>query len=113
MLISAKKCLQCRSRKFRSPAAAILVLAWVALFQAACLFHAASPSTGPIAVRQTEGEVHGFLQFLPLPHAVAPGRDAQFGQSGTRIVPVHIGDSAAIDTPVEKHGVDGIGGHSD
>jgi hypothetical protein len=37
------------------------VLAWAALFQAACVFHAASPPLRAVAVRQTEGEVRGFL----------------------------------------------------
>jgi hypothetical protein len=52
------------------------VLAWAALFQAAC--HAASPSTGAVAVRQTEGEVRGFLLLSTLDGAVvADGDSAQ------------------------------------
>ena len=70
-----------QSRKFRSPAAAILVLGWVALFQAACLFHAASPSTGAVVVRQTEGEVRGFLLLSTLSGAtIADGDSTQVTQ---------------------------------
>ena len=65
-----------QGRRFRPPAAAILVLAWVALFQAACLFHAASPSTGAVAVRQTEGEVRGFLLLSTLTGATIADGDA-------------------------------------
>jgi len=77
MLLFHQKC-PCKhqGRRFRSPAAAILVLAWAALFQAAC--HAASPSTGAVAVRQTEGEVRGFLLLSTLDGAVvADGDSAQ------------------------------------
>ena len=79
MLLSAdKRSPQYQGRKFRSPAAAILVLAWLALFQAACLFHAASPSAEPVAVRQTEGQVRGFLLLSTLTGAtIADGDSTQ------------------------------------
>lgn len=79
MLLSEEKCNpRYQGRKLRPPTAAILVLAWVALFQAACLFQAASRSTEPVAVRQTEGQVHGFLVLSTLAGAsIADGDSTQ------------------------------------
>jgi hypothetical protein len=63
--------------RFRSATIA-LALAWAALFQAACLFHAASPSGSSVPVRQLEGEVRGFLALSTLEGAViADGDSAQ------------------------------------
>jgi hypothetical protein len=65
-----------QGRKFWSSAGRILVLAWAALFQAACLFHAASPPAGAIAVRQTEGQVRGFLLLSTLEGATIADGDS-------------------------------------
>jgi hypothetical protein len=94
----AQKCSpKSQGRKSRSPAAAILVLAWLVLFQAACLFHAASPSTGALAVRQTEGEVHGFLLLSTLEGAtIADGDSTQVthGDEVTNRVSFHFRDGS-------------------
>jgi hypothetical protein len=57
----------------RSPGVA-LVLAWAALSQVAC--HAASPMARPVAVRQLEGEVRGFLALSTLEGAIIADGDS-------------------------------------
>jgi len=52
------------------------VLAWAALFQAACLFHAASPAAKLVPVRQLEGEVRGFVALGTLEGAVIADGDS-------------------------------------
>jgi len=61
--------------RFRSGMFAI-VLAWTALFQAACLFQAASLSAESVVVRQMEGEVRGFLVLRTLDGAIVADGDS-------------------------------------
>jgi hypothetical protein len=92
-----KRAPQIESRKLRSVAFPIVVLVWAALFQAACLFHAASPPTGNIAVRQTEGEVRGFLLLSTLQGAtIADGDSSQVthGNQVTNRLTFHFRDGS-------------------
>jgi hypothetical protein len=73
------------------------VLAWVALFQTACLFHAASPPASAVAVRQTEGEVRGFLLLSTLDGAtIADGDSIQVthGDEVTNRLSFHFKDGS-------------------
>jgi len=87
-------------RDFRFRAARTVVLAWAALFQAACLFHAASAPPTAIAVRQTEGEVRGFLLLSTLDGAtVADGDSTQttHGDEVTDRLTFHFKDGSLQD----------------
>lgn len=91
-------CSRYRGRRsgFR-PAMIALVLAWAALFQAACLFHAASPSANSMAVRQLEGEVRGFLALTTLEGAlIADGDSVQVthGNEITNRMTLHFKDGS-------------------
>jgi hypothetical protein len=74
-----------------------LVLAWAALFQAACLFQAASPPANSLAVRQLEGEVRGFLALSTLEGAnIADGDSVQVthGNEITNRMTLHFKDGS-------------------
>src|ERR1017187_5955879 len=77
-----------------------IVLACAALFQAACLFQAASLSAESAVVRQMEGEVHGFLVLRTLEGAlVADGDSTQVthGREVTNRLVFHFKDGSVQD----------------
>jgi hypothetical protein len=85
-----------RKSGFRSALIA-LVLAWAALFQAACLFHAATPAAKAEPVLQKEGEVRGFLALSTLEGAlIADGDSIQVthGDEVTSRLTLHFKDGS-------------------
>ena len=72
------------NRRFRvSPPS--LVLAWVILSQQACVSPAASLPPQPVAVRQLEGEVRGFLVLRSLDGAIVADGDSMQTTHGSEV----------------------------